>query len=72
MHRDVKPHNIFVSSSGDIRVGDFGLCRYMAGQSNSFSEGGTDAYMPPGGREINAYMALVHSLIHSFAHVCAH
>jgi NIMA (never in mitosis gene a)-related kinase len=51
MHRDVKPQNIFLDAAedGDVRLGDFGLCRRTAQNAapQSYSEGGTDTYMPP-------------------------
>ena len=45
-HRDVKSQNVFVSAHDDIRLGDFGLCKTAPGMM-TFSEGGTDTYMPP-------------------------
>ena len=29
LHRDIKPENIFVSDSGDYKLGDFGVARTM-------------------------------------------
>ena len=36
IHRDLKPENIFYTSDGEIRLGDFGLSRYV-GDTVSFS-----------------------------------
>lgn len=30
MHRDLKPANIFLSSDGQIKLGDLGLGRYLS------------------------------------------
>jgi serine/threonine protein kinase len=42
---------VFLSDAedGDVRLGDFGLCRRAAEKNapQSYSEGGTDTYMPP-------------------------
>lgn len=29
IHRDVKPENIFISSTGDFKLGDFGIARTL-------------------------------------------
>jgi len=54
MHRDLKPSNIFVTSSGQVKVGDYGLAKYDEnGLQNSLllynnSPGvGTDPYRAP-------------------------
>ncbi len=45
IHRDLKPDNIFIASSGEVRVGDFGLARDSDEDGASLE--GTAAYMPP-------------------------
>src|SRR5262249_31293808 len=49
VHRDLKPGNIFVED-GQVKVGDFGLCKRMLGSSHrqAQSQGvGTVYYMAP-------------------------
>ena len=49
VHRDIKSENIMVTSSGQVKVTDFGLAkiRGAAGITRSSSTLGTIAYMPP-------------------------
>lgn len=54
MHRDIKPHNIFlriVESKLVIKLGDFGIARKTPNSkvlhSNLTQNKGTDAYMAP-------------------------
>ena len=49
VHRDLKPENVFISTRGQIKVGDFGLARAVSAQTNT-SIGtliGTVSYIAP-------------------------
>lgn len=47
IHRDVKPENMFVSDSGDFKLGDFGIARTVEKTSSGLSKKGTYPYMAP-------------------------
>lgn len=46
VHRDIKPQNIFLSESGDYKLGDFGIARTME-RTSSGTKIGTYNYMAP-------------------------
>lgn len=47
IHRDIKPENIFVSKSGDFKLGDFGIARTAEKTMSGLSRKGTYSYMAP-------------------------
>lgn len=47
IHRDIKPGNIFVSDTGDFKLGDFGIARTIDMTSGGLSKKGTYRYMAP-------------------------
>ena len=47
IHRDIKPGNIFVSSNGDYKLGDFGIARKLDKTQSGLSRKGTLDYMAP-------------------------
>lgn len=47
MHRDLKPGNIFITSTGDLKLGDFGLCGYKKTNNDLRHEVITRWYRPP-------------------------
>lgn len=47
VHRDIKPDNIFVSSSGKFKLGDFGVARTIEKTMAGLSRKGTYSYMAP-------------------------
>lgn len=47
VHRDIKPSNIFVSDSGDYKLGDFGVARELEYTTAAMSKKGTYVYMAP-------------------------
>jgi len=47
VHRDIKLENIFVSESGDFKIGDFGIARTIEKTTSGLSKKGTYTYMAP-------------------------
>ena len=47
LHRDIKPGNIFISDTGDFKLGDFGIARTIEKTSGEMSRKGTYTYMAP-------------------------
>lgn len=47
IHRDIKPGNIFVSNTGDFKLGDFGIARTIEKTVGGLSKKGTYRYMAP-------------------------
>lgn len=48
LHRDLKPANIFLDASGDAKIGDFGISRFLAASGSlAQTQCGTPLYMSP-------------------------
>lgn len=47
VHRDIKPSNIFISDSGEFKLGDFGVARTLEKTTSQLSKKGTYIYMAP-------------------------
>ncbi len=46
LHRDIKPHNVFMTSAGNLKLGDFGLATALA-RGKIRSRVGTPSYIAP-------------------------
>ncbi len=47
IHRDIKPENIFVSQTGQFKLGDFGIARQVEKTISGLSKKGTFTYIAP-------------------------
>lgn len=47
IHRDIKPANIFLSETGDFKLGDFGVARIASATTGASTRAGTVNYMAP-------------------------
>ena len=48
LHRDIKPQNIFLSASGDVKIGDFGISKCLsASHGLALTKCGSPVYMSP-------------------------
>lgn len=47
LHLDIKPANIIIDRSGNIRLGDFGMASLASAAGYGGARGGTIGYMPP-------------------------
>ena len=50
LHADLKPDNVFVNESGELKLGDLGICKVLVDTSGTIKETynkGTIYYMPP-------------------------
>ncbi len=61
VHRDIKPHNLFVTSSGEVKVMDFGIARKLnsPGVTIVGTIAGTPEYMSP--EQINGFSDVNHA-----------
>ena len=47
LHLDIKPSNVFIDSSGAVKLGDFGMASLASAAGWEGARGGTVGYMPP-------------------------
>ena len=61
IHRDIKPHNLFVTTQGEVKVMDFGIARKLnsPGVTVVGTIAGTPEYMSP--EQINGFSDVTHA-----------
>lgn len=47
VHRDIKPSNILMSSTGDVKIADFGVSKQLTDNTQAMTFTGTQAYLAP-------------------------
>merc|ERR1711934_883828 len=47
IHRDLKPQNVFLTLSSDVKLGDFGVSKLMQTQAMAHTQIGTPFYISP-------------------------